>query len=166
MGRIGDVLQALLSEIDEIGGYRSPHMTPDIGGDADAARRGEALEARRDIDAVAVNVVRRHDDVAEIDADAQIDAAVLRQPGVPREDDPLHVQGTAHRFDHIAELDESPAATSLGELVLFRALQGVPPARRGATLALLVGAGFAAAGAVVSSLRLVGFRQAEPPPPR
>jgi DHA2 family multidrug resistance protein-like MFS transporter len=37
---------------------------------------------------------------------------------------------------------------------------------RGATLALLVGAGFAAAGAVVSSLRLVGFRQAEPAPPR
>jgi len=31
----------------------------------------------------------------------------------------------------------------------------------GATLALLVGAGFAAAGAVVSSLRLFGFRQAE-----
>jgi MFS transporter, DHA2 family, multidrug resistance protein len=36
---------------------------------------------------------------------------------------------------------------------------------RGATLALLVGAGFAAAGAVASSLRLFGFRQAEPPPP-
>jgi DHA2 family multidrug resistance protein-like MFS transporter len=36
----------------------------------------------------------------------------------------------------------------------------------GATLALLVGAGFAAAGAVVSSLRLFGFRQAEPEPPR
>ena len=35
----------------------------------------------------------------------------------------------------------------------------------GATLALLVGAGFAAAGAVVSSLRLFGFRQAEPGPP-
>ena len=28
MRRIGDVLQPLLSEIDEIGGYRSPHMTP------------------------------------------------------------------------------------------------------------------------------------------
>ena len=34
----------------------------------------------------------------------------------------------------------------------------------GATLALLVGAGFAAAGAVTSSLRLFGFRSAEPPP--
>ena len=85
MRRICDVPQPLLSEINEIGGYRSPHMTPGIGGDADTARRGEALEARRDIDAVAVNVVWRHDDVAEIDADAQIDAAVLRQPGVPRE---------------------------------------------------------------------------------
>ena len=37
---------------------------------------------------------------------------------------------------------------------------------RGATLALLVGAAFAAAGAVASSLRLLGFRQAEPDQPR
>src|SRR5262249_41863907 len=41
---------------------------------------------------------------------------------------------------------------------------------RRATLALLVGAGFAPAGAGVgrvgSSLRLFGFRQAEPAPPR
>jgi hypothetical protein len=38
---------------------------------------------------------------------------------------------------------------------------------RGATLALLVGAGFAAAGAIASSLPLFGFRQAElPAPPR
>src|ERR1700720_1395261 len=58
MRRIGDVLQPLLSEIDEIGGYRSPHMTPDIGGDANGARRGEALEARRDIDPGAVNSFR------------------------------------------------------------------------------------------------------------
>lgn len=35
----------------------------------------------------------------------------------------------------------------------------------GATLALLVGAGFGAAGAIFSSLRLFGFRQAELPPP-
>jgi hypothetical protein len=34
----------------------------------------------------------------------------------------------------------------------------------GAALSLLVGAGFAAAGAVASSLRLFSSRQAEPPP--
>jgi DHA2 family multidrug resistance protein-like MFS transporter len=36
---------------------------------------------------------------------------------------------------------------------------------RGTTLAPLVGAGFAATGAVLSSLRLWGFHQAEPAPP-
>ena len=47
---------------------------------------------------------------------------------------------------------------------LISALSSVSPEGigRGATLALLVGAGFAAAGAVASSLRLLGFRQAEP----
>src|SRR5258708_25592299 len=97
MRRIGDVLQLLLSEIDEIGGNRSPHMTPGIGGDADAAGRGEALEARRDVDAVAVDIVWRHDHVAEIDADAKLDAAVLRQLGLAREDEPLHLPRTPHR---------------------------------------------------------------------
>jgi DHA2 family multidrug resistance protein-like MFS transporter len=37
---------------------------------------------------------------------------------------------------------------------------------RGATLALFVGAGFAAAGALASSLRLMEFRRAEPVQPR
>src|SRR5437763_4316022 len=82
MRRIGDVLQPLLAEIDELGGDPSPHLAPGIGGDADAAGRCEALEPRRDIDAVTIDVVRRHDDVAEIDADAQLDAVVRRQPGV------------------------------------------------------------------------------------
>ena len=36
----------------------------------------------------------------------------------------------------------------------------------GATLALLVAAGFASAGAIASSLRLFGFRRAELPQPR
>src|SRR5438105_4092037 len=77
MRRIGDVLQPLLAEIYELGRDRSPHMTPGVGRDADAAGRGETFEACRDIDAVAIDVVRRHDDVAEIDADAELDAEVL-----------------------------------------------------------------------------------------
>jgi hypothetical protein len=36
----------------------------------------------------------------------------------------------------------------------------------GATLAVLVAAGFAIAGAIASSLRLFGFRRAELPQPR
>src|SRR6266704_5562050 len=104
-----------MRRIGELGGDRSPHMAPGIGGDADAAGRGEALETRREVDAVAVDVVRRHDHVAEVDADAELDAAVLRQPGIAREDEPLHIQRAAHRIDHAAELDKSSVTGMLDD---------------------------------------------------
>src|SRR6516165_3989461 len=113
MRRVGDVLEPLLAEIDEFGRNRAAHMAPGIGGDANAAGRGEALEARGDIDAVAVNVVRRDDDIAEIDADAKLDTAILRQPGIAQPNEPLHIQRAAHRIDDAAELDESPIAGML-----------------------------------------------------
>src|ERR1700719_783939 len=115
MRRIGDVLQPLLAEIDELGGDRAPHMAPGVSRDADAAGRREPFEARGDIDAVAVDVVRRDDDVAEIDADAELDAAVLRRQGVASANDPLHIQRAAYRIDHTAELDESPVAGMLDD---------------------------------------------------
>jgi hypothetical protein len=46
-------------------------------GDADAARLGQGFETSRDIDAVPVGVVLVDDDVAEIDADAELDAGTL-----------------------------------------------------------------------------------------
>jgi hypothetical protein len=47
MRRVGDVLQPLLSEVDELGRNRSPHMPPCIGGDADSSGRGETFQTRR-----------------------------------------------------------------------------------------------------------------------
>ena len=52
-GRFGDV-------------FNPAHGAPD----ADAARLGKALEPRRDIDPVAVDVIAVDDDIAEIDANA------------------------------------------------------------------------------------------------
>ena len=49
----------------------------DVAGDADAAGLGEALEAGRDVDAVAEDVAVLDDDVADVDADAEPDAPVL-----------------------------------------------------------------------------------------
>src|SRR5262249_10488425 len=72
-------------------------MPPHVSGDAFSAGRGEPLEPRRYIDAVPVNIVGRHDDVAEIDADAKLDAAVLRQPGIARPKRVLHIERAAHR---------------------------------------------------------------------
>jgi hypothetical protein len=50
----------------------------DVARDADTARLGEALEARRDVDAVAVDVVVLDDHVAEVDADAEPDTLLGR----------------------------------------------------------------------------------------
>jgi hypothetical protein len=72
--RIGDVLELLLPKVDNLGGDRSACMAPRLCGDADAARWGKTFETHREVDAVAINVVRRDDNVTEIDADAQFDA--------------------------------------------------------------------------------------------
>ena len=53
--------------VDELGGNRAAHVTPGIGGDADAAGRGEAFETRGEVDPMAVDVVRCNDHVTEID---------------------------------------------------------------------------------------------------
>ena len=109
--RIGDVLQAMLSEVDELGGNHPPNMAPGIGRDADPAGRGEALETRGQIDMMAVDVVRRDDHIAEIDPHAELDAAALRHCGIAGEHQPLHLQGTANRVDHAAEFGERPVTS-------------------------------------------------------
>ena len=69
--------------VDVLDRYLSAILEPDVDaiadafvddrGDADPAGLGERLQARGDIDAIAVDVVALHDHVAEIDADAQHD---------------------------------------------------------------------------------------------
>ena len=63
------MLPPLLAEIDELGGDRAQHMAPGVSRDADAARRREPFEARGDIDAVAVDVRRYRNALAEFERD-------------------------------------------------------------------------------------------------
>src|SRR5438128_546460 len=58
----------------------------DASRNADAARISQAFEAGRNVDAVAKDVAVLDDDVANVDADAELDAAVGRQRGVARSD--------------------------------------------------------------------------------
>jgi len=115
MRRVGDVLQPLFAQVDELGGHCAAYVPPRLGGDADPTWRSETFEARGNIDAVTVDVVRRDDHVAEIDADAKLGAAILRQHRVAREKVPLHFQRAAHRIDDAAELDESAIAAMLDD---------------------------------------------------
>ena len=75
-----------------------------------------AFQPRGDIDAVAHQIaVALLDDVAEMNADAELDAAVVRHAGVALDHRVLHFDGAAHGVDDAAELDERAVAGALDD---------------------------------------------------
>ena len=77
-----DVLEVLVAEIDEIRIDLAAHVVIGRARDQNAARLANPLQPRRDVDAVAENVVALDQHVAEIDADAVDDALGFGRPGV------------------------------------------------------------------------------------
>ena len=76
-------------------------------GETDRAGCRDPLETRGDIDAVAHQIaVALLDDVAQVDANAEFDATLRRQPGVALDEAILHFDRAAHGVDHAAEFDE------------------------------------------------------------
>src|SRR5690242_4147182 len=130
MHRPGDVLDLLLAEVLEGNVELVAHLVAYDAADADAARRGEAFESRRDIDAVAVDVVLVADDVAQIDPDPKLDAFRGRHFRVPLGHGLLRLHRAAHRLDDARKLDQhtvprglDDAAAMLGD---FRPRQVAP----------------------------------------
>src|SRR5215813_14731887 len=72
--RPGDVLDLLLAHVLEGDGELVAHLISYHPADADAAWFRQAFKARCDVDPVAEDVVIVDDDVAEINADPEIDA--------------------------------------------------------------------------------------------
>ncbi len=107
-----DVLDAHLATVGE--GDRDPvaEALIDDRGDADAARLGQRLQPRGDVDAVAINVVAVDDDVAEIDADPEGDA---RPGGRQVVHGALDGHGALDRIDDRGELDQRAVADQLDD---------------------------------------------------
>ena len=92
------------------------HLPIGLLGEADRARLGDAFQPRGDIDAVAHQIaVGLLDHVAEMDADAKLDAASWRQAGVALDHAVLNFDRAAHRVDHAAKLDDEPIARPLDD---------------------------------------------------
>jgi len=70
-----DVFEALLADIGELGVDLAAHLAESIVRKADPAGLGDAFEPGGNIDAVTENVVALDQDVAEMDANAQIHSA-------------------------------------------------------------------------------------------
>ena len=122
------------------------HLTVGVFRKTDRARLANTFEARGDIDAVAHQIaVALFHHVAEMDADAELDAALGRHAGVAFGQAVLHLDGAAHGVDHAAELDQAAVAGALDDAAVVGGDGGVdqiatqaPETRE---RALLVGAG-------------------------
>jgi hypothetical protein len=92
------------------------HLPVGVLGEADRPGRGDALQPRGDIDAVAHQVaVAFLDHVAEMDADAKFDALVRRDSSVALDHRPLDFNGAVHRVDDTPELDNASVAGALND---------------------------------------------------
>jgi hypothetical protein len=88
-------------------------------GDAHAARVGERLQPRRDIDAVAINIVAVNDHVAQIDADAKLDGGCARWQDAAG-DGVLDSDGAFDGVDDAGEIDERPVANQFHDAAVVR----------------------------------------------
>ena len=90
------------------------HLLVGCAGQAHSTGFADALEPRGDIDAVAHQIaVALFDDVAEMNADAEFNAAVLRHAGVALDHAVLHLDRASHGVDDAAEFDELPSPVRL-----------------------------------------------------
>ncbi|MFO1059349.1 MAG: hypothetical protein U1E53_20575 [Dongiaceae bacterium] len=129
--RLGDVLQGPLAEILEGEVDLAADLGMDSRRDEDAAGLGLALQARSDIDAIAVEIAAFDDHVTEVDPDPQDDAAVDGPIGVGACHGPLQLARTGNGLDRARELDQRPVAQQLDDTAAMAAhqrLQDLPAA--------------------------------------
>jgi hypothetical protein len=108
--RTGDVLDLLLAHVLEGEVEPVSYLITDDPADADPARLGQGLQSRRDIHPIAEDVVLLDNHVAEIDADAEPDASLLRHLRLAVEHPTLDLHSAAHGVHHTGEFREEPVA--------------------------------------------------------
>src|SRR5207245_3395880 len=110
-----DILELLLADIGKFGLDFAAHLAERVLREPEATGLGDAFDPRRDIDAVAIEVVALDDHVAEIDADAQFDAVVCPDTSVPLGHRLLHFDRAAHRIDDARKFHQQAVAGGLDD---------------------------------------------------
>ena len=105
------------------------HLPVGVVGYADAAGLGDTFEPGGNVDAVAVNIAVLDDDVADMNADAELDALVLRHGRVTLDHAVLNFNGTARGVDGACELDQDTIAGPLDDAAAMIARSWVPGTR-------------------------------------
>ena len=112
--RLGDILQGRGAEIADLEIELLLHLTIGVLGKTDRPWLGDPSSARRDIDVVAHEIaVVLLDHVADMNADAQLDAPTLGMLVFRLTIAALYLYGATHGVDHAAELDDPPSPARL-----------------------------------------------------
>src|SRR2546430_16030779 len=120
-----DVLQGLLAHIFESKIEPVANMVADWSRDRYPARRSDALQARRNVDTIAKNILSLHNDVAHVNADAKFDALILRCTGISFSDATLQLGGARHRVHDTGKLHQHSVAGQFDDSSLMLADFGI-----------------------------------------
>jgi hypothetical protein len=89
-------------------------------------RLGDAFQSRGNVDAVAHEVaVALLDDIAHMDADPELDAALRRKASVALDHAVLHLDGAAYGINHAAKFYDAPVAGALYDAPVMRGDGGI-----------------------------------------
>src|SRR4029453_3348653 len=108
-----NVLENLLANVLEAEAELVAHLIVNVARNADSTRLGKRLQPCRHVDAVAINIVVVADDVADIDSNAELDAALDRQLGIALDHAALNVDGATDGVDDADELQNHPIPAGL-----------------------------------------------------
>jgi hypothetical protein len=125
MHRFGDILECLQTHILLGDVYLAPNLPTSIVGDTDAAGVGYSFKARGNVDAIAEDVVVIDDDIADVDADPEIDPHCRGDVGVLRRHSALDFDRTARGVDRTRKLDQHAVAGGLDDAAAMRSDRGV-----------------------------------------
>jgi hypothetical protein len=118
--RVRNVLEPVLARV----GNRNFELTADlpvgIFREADAARGCNLLEPRGNVDAVAEHIALFDDDVANVDADAELDATLARKGGVALCHPVLHGNRAGDCFDDRRKRKQEAVTDGLDDLPIVR----------------------------------------------
>ena len=113
--RPGNVLDLMLAQVHESKIELIAYLVPHDAADADAAGLRERFQPRRDIDAVAEDVLALGDDVAKVDPDAKPDAPLFGHLCIAVEHPALDLPGAADRVDDASEFRQHAIASGLDD---------------------------------------------------
>ena len=123
--RLGDILDAMVAKRAVVEIELVFDLLVNGLRDANGARLRERLEPGCDVDAVTENVIAVDDDVAEIDADAQLETALRRDGVVEGARSSLHLDGAVQRIDDAGEIRQQAVARRADDPPVMRRNQRV-----------------------------------------